>query len=140
MTSPTRLLSQSTEESTKRTQHPILTTTVSTEGHQKQASTTTWQHHVGALCIGYILLSYFVLLNLLIAVFNSTFEKVQKQALNEWLFLRVVTMLEFEAQGTPKVSLEGYYAELSRSSNSRLVEFGLGSEELRSRSRRRMDL
>eukprot|EP00967_Tisochrysis_lutea_P020154 scaffold22929_cov32-Tisochrysis_lutea.AAC.4 len=42
MTSPTRLLSQSTEESTKRTQHPILTTTVSTEGHQKQASTTTW--------------------------------------------------------------------------------------------------
>ena len=41
---------------------------------------------------GYIVLSYFVLLNLLIAVFNSTFEKVQRQAFNEWLFLRMATM------------------------------------------------
>merc|ERR1712087_967057 len=46
----------------------------------------------------YIPLSYFVLLNLLIAVFNSTFEKVEKNAFNEWLFLRMQTMLDFEAQ------------------------------------------
>jgi hypothetical protein len=32
---------------------------------------------VAPACAGYIVLSYFVLLNLLIAVFNSTFEKVR---------------------------------------------------------------
>jgi len=98
------------------------------------------QHFVGdALFWGYIVLSYFVLLNLLIAVFNSTFEKIQRQAINEWLFLRMVTMLNFEAQTTSRLPLEAYYADLSRSSNSRLVELGLGSEEMSSSSRRRAD-
>jgi len=85
---------------------------------------------------GYIVLSYFVLLNLLIAVFNSTFEKVQRQAFNEWLFLRMATMLDFEArvaqpprggqQNEPARWLDAYYGELEDTSNSRSVELGVG--------------
>jgi len=51
----------------------------------------------------------------------------------------MVTMLNFEAQTTSRLPLEAYYADLSRSSNSRLVELGLGSEEMSSSSRRRAD-
>jgi hypothetical protein len=51
----------------------------------------------------------------------------------------MVTMLDFEAQTTSKLPLEAYYADLSRSSNSRLVELGLSSEEMITSSRRRVD-
>jgi len=71
---------------------------------------------------GYILLSYFVLLNLLIAVFNSTYEKVQKNAFNEWLFLRMEKMLDFEAQAENTPGLAAFYEELSAMSNSRTLE------------------
>jgi hypothetical protein len=49
----------------------------------------------------------------------------------------MVTMLDFEAQATSRLPLEAYYADLSRSSNSRLVELGLG--ETSTSSRRRAD-
>ena len=75
-----------------------------------------------ALFWSYILLSYFVLLNLLIAIFNSTYEKVNRNALNEWLYLRQDTMLEWEAQasdGDP--GLRRFYAEIERINNGRTV-------------------
>merc|ERR1711908_218450 len=37
----------------------------------------------------YCIISVFVSFNLLIAIFDNTFEKVNKNAKNEWLFLRL---------------------------------------------------
>ena len=44
----------------------------------------------------FILTSYFVLLNLLIAIFNTTYERVQANSFAEWLFIRLRTPLTFQ--------------------------------------------
>ena len=41
--------------------------------------------------------AYFVLLNLLIAIFNSAYERVISNSISEWLYIKLRTMLEFEA-------------------------------------------
>ena len=48
----------------------------------------------------YTLLSSFILLNLLIAIFNSTYERVSGDRDAEWLWLRLEAMLSFES-GAP---------------------------------------
>jgi hypothetical protein len=55
------------------------------------------------------MLTVFVLLNLLIAVLNTTYEQVTERAFNEWLFLRLNTMLEFESSLSGAGGLDEYF-------------------------------
>jgi hypothetical protein len=73
-------------------------------------------------------LTVFVLLNLLIAVLNTTYEQVTERAFNEWLFLRLNTMLEFEsstAESPSSSGLDEYFIEVEGLNNRRTVELSL---------------
>ena len=63
--------------------------------------------------------SYFVLLNLLIAIFNTTYERVLKNSVAEWLFVRLRTTIEFEARDVPGV--QAYYDQLQARDNKRAL-------------------
>ena len=68
----------------------------------------------------YIITSYFVLLNLLIAIFNTTYDRIQANSVSEWLFIRLRATLEFEADKTlPGVA--DYYQQLLERDNQRAV-------------------
>jgi len=67
----------------------------------------------------FIVTSYFVLLNLLIAIFNTTYERVLTNSQAEWLYVRLRTTLEFEGADTPGV--RQYYDQLRARDNQRAV-------------------
>ena len=80
----------------------------------------TLQFGVSVLFWSYIVTAYFVLLNLLIAVYNTTYNRVLSNSVAEWLFIRLRTTLEFET----KESIAGvrkYYDELVSRNNRRAV-------------------
>ena len=56
--------------------------------------------------------AYFVLLNLLIAIFNSTYERIISNSIAEWLYLKLNTMLEFESDFR-REGVQKYYNELA---------------------------
>jgi len=64
----------------------------------------------------FIAAAYFVLLNLLIAIFNSTYERILSNSISEWLFIKLAQMLEFESDYT-QPSVQTYYEGL-RSQNA----------------------
>ena len=68
----------------------------------------------------YIATSYFVLLNLLIAIFNTTYERILSNSVAEWLFIRLRTSLEFEADPT-RDGVQRYYEQLVARDNTRAV-------------------
>lgn len=88
------------------------------------------------------MLTVFVLLNLLIAVLNTTYEQVTERAFNEWLFLRLNTMLEFESSSssstTSSSGLDEYFIEVEGLNNRRTVEISIdvNDPDQRDRSRR----
>jgi len=66
-------------------------------------------------------LSAFVMINLLIAIFNSTYERVGVEREAEWLWLRLEAMLDFESD----VEVEGvdeFYTQLEELNNKRAVQ------------------
>ncbi|KAJ1460458.1 hypothetical protein M885DRAFT_509445 [Pelagophyceae sp. CCMP2097] len=68
----------------------------------------------------YIGTAYFVLLNLLIAIFNDTYNDIISKSNTEWLCIRLRTMLEFEDDvADPSVQL--YYQHLLGRDNKRAV-------------------
>ena len=67
----------------------------------------------------FIVTSYFVLLNLLIAIFNTTYERVLTNSVAEWLFVRLRTTLEFE--GSTADGVQAYYDQLQARDNQRAV-------------------
>jgi hypothetical protein len=68
----------------------------------------------------YTTLSVFIMLNLLIAIFNSTYERVKVESEAEWLWLRLEAMLDFEASaGAP--GIEQYYSELRDRNQRRAI-------------------
>mmetsp|Transcript_22820 Transcript_22820/g.54060 ORF Transcript_22820/g.54060 Transcript_22820/m.54060 type:complete len:202 (-) Transcript_22820:87-692(-) len=79
------------------------------------------------------LITVFVFLNLLIAVLNTTYEQVTERAFNEWLFLRLNTMLEFEASMGSSLKaasgLDEYYIEVEGLNNRRTVELSIARDE-----------
>ena len=74
-----------------------------------------------ALFWTYTLLSSFILLNLLIAIFNSTYERVSGDRDAEWLWLRLEAMLSFESD-LSVAGLDEYYTELQELNNQRTVD------------------
>ena len=94
----------------------------------------------------FIATSYFVLLNLLIAIFNTTYERILNNSFAEWLFIRLRTTIEFEAD--PELpGVRAYYEQLQARDNQRAVRGGDAAAELveddetiiRSRSKRKAD-
>ena len=57
--------------------------------------------------------AYFVLLNLLIAIFNSAYERVISNSISEWLFIRLGLLLEFE-KDFEQPGVRAYYAQLEQ--------------------------
>ena len=77
----------------------------------------------GVLFWSFLITAYFVLLNLLIAIFNTTYERIQRDSLVEWLFIRLRTTLEFEAdKSIPGV--QAYSDQLEARDNQRAVRGG----------------
>jgi len=68
----------------------------------------------------FIGISSFVLLNLLIAIFNTTYEKVTANSFAEWLFIRLSTCREFEADMNLE-SIQSYLKQLRARDNQRAV-------------------
>jgi len=77
------------------------------------------QTGAGILFWTYILSAYVVLLNLLIAIFNTTYERVLKNSVAEWLFVRLRTTLEFEDSSMEGV--QAYYQQLQARDGKRAV-------------------
>lgn len=73
---------------------------------------------------GYLVTSYFVLLNLLIAIFNSTYDVVISNSISEWLMVRLKAMLDFEESDLEGV--ESYFTQLEGLSDSRSIGRALG--------------
>jgi len=59
----------------------------------------------------FIASAYYLLLNLLIAIFNSTYEKIISNSVSEWLFVRLNTLLEFE-NDNDNPGVREYYRQL----------------------------
>ncbi len=68
----------------------------------------------------FIASAYFLLLNLLIAIFNSTYEKVISNSVSEWLFVRLSTLLEFE-NDNDNPGVREYYRQLQSRDGQRAV-------------------
>ena len=74
-----------------------------------------------ALFWSFIVTSYFVLLNLLIAIFNTAYERIQGNSMAEWLFIRLKKAIEFEADPANREGVRAYYEELVARDNQRAV-------------------
>lgn len=75
----------------------------------------------------YVITCYFILLNLLIALFNSSYEAVIENSTTEWLLVRLQAMLDFESPSQPGV--ETYFDQLQDRSESRSIGRGLSKGE-----------
>lgn len=69
----------------------------------------------------FIATAYFILLNLLIAIFNTTYERVLTNSVAEWLFVRLRTTLEFEA-APDQPGVQAYFDQLQARDNQRAVK------------------
>ena len=67
----------------------------------------------------FMLLVQVVLLNLLIAIFNTTYERVLTNSVAEWLFVRLRQTTEFELRDVPGV--QEYYDQLAARDGQRAV-------------------
>ena len=67
----------------------------------------------------FIVTSYFVLLNLLIAIFNTTYERILSNSVAEWLFIRLKTTVEFENDNASVDGVISYYEQLQERDNQR---------------------
>ena len=66
--------------------------------------------------------AYFVLLNLLIAIFNSAYERVISNSIPEWLFIRLTTLLEFESD-IAQPGVRAYYKQLQTRDGQRAMAY-----------------
>ena len=66
--------------------------------------------------------AYFVLLNLLIAIFNSAYERVISNSIPEWLFIRLNTLLEFESD-IAQPGVRAYYKQLQTRDGQRAMAY-----------------
>ena len=66
--------------------------------------------------------AYFVLLNLLIAIFNSAYERVISNSILEWLFIRLNTLLEFESD-IAQPGVRAYYKQLQTRDGQRAMAY-----------------
>jgi len=64
--------------------------------------------------------AYFVLLNLLIAIFNSTYDRIISNSVSEWLYVRLNTLLEFE-NDYENPAVQDYYEQLQARDGQRAV-------------------
>jgi hypothetical protein len=64
--------------------------------------------------------AYFVLLNLLIAIFNSTYDRIISNSVSEWLYVRLNTLLEFE-NDYQNPAVQDYYEQLQARDGQRAV-------------------
>jgi len=71
--------------------------------------------------------AYFVLLNLLIAIFNSTYERIISNSISEWLYVRLKTLLEFESD-FENPGVQEYYSQLRARDAQRAVMKELPSD------------
>jgi Ca2+-binding EF-hand superfamily protein len=69
----------------------------------------------------YLATAYYVLLNLLIAIFNSTYERIISNSISEWLYVRLTTLLEFENDYQGSEGVLKYYEELKARDGQRAV-------------------
>ena len=61
-----------------------------------------------------------LLLNLLIAIFNTTYERIISNSISEWLFVRLKTLLEFESD-FENGGVQEYYEQLRSRDAQRAV-------------------
>ena len=73
----------------------------------------------------FIVTTYFVLLTLLIAIFNTTYERILSNSVAEWLFIRLKTTVEFEGDDASAAGVRAYYEQLQARDNQRGVR-GVG--------------
>ena len=69
----------------------------------------------------YLATAYYVLLNLLIAIFNSTYDRIISNSISEWLYVRLNTLLEFENDYQGSEGVRAYYAQLQARDCQRAV-------------------
>jgi hypothetical protein len=74
-----------------------------------------------ALFWSFIVTSYFVLLNLLIAIFNTAYERITSNSMAEWLFIRLKKAIEYEADPANLEGVRVYYEQLVARDNQRAV-------------------
>ena len=79
----------------------------------------------------FIASAYFVLLNLLIAIFNTTYERIVSNSISEWLYVRLKTLLEFESD-FENAGVQEYYAQLRSRDGQRAVMEELQREDFES--------
>ena len=66
--------------------------------------------------------AYFVLLNLLIAIFNSAYDRIISNSIPEWLFIRLNTLLEFESD-IAQPGVRAYYKQLQARDGQRAMGY-----------------
>ena len=84
----------------------------------------------GALSVGartlfstYLVTCYFIGLNLLVAIFNSTYSRVIQRSTSEWLMVRLQALREFE--GAPDLDgVETYFKQLETITEQRTIGRG----------------
>jgi hypothetical protein len=62
-----------------------------------------------------------VLLNLLIAIFNTAYERITSNSMAEWLFIRLKKAIEYEADPANLEGVRVYYEQLVARDNQRAV-------------------
>jgi len=86
-----------------------------------QPLTPNVQLGASVLFWSFIVTSYFVLLNLLIAIFNTTYERILSNSVAEWLYIRLKTTVEFEADDSNVDGVRAYYEQLVARDGQRAV-------------------
>ena len=61
-----------------------------------------------------------LLLNLLIAIFNSAYDRIIPNSIPEWLFIRLSTLLEFESDSA-QPAVRAYYKQLQARDGQRAM-------------------
>jgi hypothetical protein len=73
------------------------------------------------LCGGYILVTSFVCLNLLLAIFYSAYQSVLANSTEEWLFLRLDHCVQTEKSSNFSAKVDEYFSELKQRNTQRAV-------------------
>ena len=63
-----------------------------------------------------------MLLNLLIAIFNSAYDRIISNSIPEWLFIRLNTLLEFESD-IAQPGVRAYYKQLQTRDGQRAMGY-----------------
>ena len=90
----------------------------------RRAVRTAYRGTPGAevLFWSFLATAYFVLLNLLIAIFNSAYDRIISNSIPEWLFIRLNTLLEFESD-IAQPGVRAYYKQLQTRDGQRAMGY-----------------